>query len=115
MCVSVAVSVSVSVSVAALTVTVCGVAQLPEAPPVNVSVVCTPAFTLVSKVTSGLPPESRATVTVTSPLGCVFSRTVYSVLPPSATVSAAGDSTMPGVALVTDWSLRSAASFPAAS
>ena len=75
--VSVALSLVVSVSVAALTVTVCGVAQLPDSPPVNVSVFWSPSVpATVSKVTSSLPPDSRATVTVTLALGWVFSRTV---------------------------------------
>ena len=63
-----------SVSVAALTDTVCAVFQFVVVK-VNVSwSPDEPAF--VSNVTSVLPPEARATVTVTLPLGCVFSRTV---------------------------------------
>ena len=73
MWVSVAVSVSPSASGAALTVTVCGVFQLIV---VNVSVSCTPGSAFVSNVTSVLPPDARATLTVTSPVGCLTSRTV---------------------------------------
>ena len=81
-----------SASSTAATVTVRAVLQSSG---VNVSVFCSPAVSRsVSTVRSGSPPASFATVTVTSPLGCAASFTVYLAAVPSATVTLDGDSTI---------------------
>ena len=100
MCVSVALSADVSLSSAALTVTVCAVLQ-----PLVVNVrllLSTPKSVPV------VPPI----VTVTSPLGCVASATVYVALSPSITGSVATLSSSPTVSSSVTVTARSSLTDP---